>query len=231
MKTIGILGGMGPRVTVEFESRLLEKIEGSDQVLPTIVGINDGGIPDRSSFLLGKGTSPVPRLVQNLNKLKQLRPDFICLPCNSACAPAILSRVQLYSEIPIIDLPVEVVRLMKNQGLNQVMLLATEGLVASGRYQELCHAENIECFTPVASIQAAVSQIIMNVKAGRPESVVGQIKTVRKFVASSNCQAVILGCTELPMVASQLVPASLTAIDTLDALVEATLSRLKTQGD
>src|SRR6266542_21450 len=108
LPTIGILGGMGPRATVQFEQLLLDRLPGTDQQLPTIISVNDGAIPDRSAYLLGKGLDPVFRLQHNLEMLEQMDARIVAIPCNTACAPRIFNRLRTAVNTKLVNLPAEV---------------------------------------------------------------------------------------------------------------------------
>ena len=102
---IGILGGMGPRATVEFERRLVNLFAGNDQAIPPIVSINDGSIPDRTQFLLGEGADPHEKLAAAAKRLLACGATIICMPCNTAHAEPILGRLQARLDLPLVHMP------------------------------------------------------------------------------------------------------------------------------
>ena len=221
--TIGILGGMGPRATVQFEHMLLERLTGGDQELPTIVAINDGSIPDRSAFLVGSGSDPLPRMQRNLTMLELLDADIICIPCNTACAPAIFNRLNPASS-SIINLPEEVGRALQSSNAKRAFVLGTQGTIALGTYQNVCASVDVSYVTPTARVQRLVTQIIAAVKQNDMSRARDIASHVVVAIAESGCDTVILGCTELPLVKAQLVPPSCAAIDTLAVLADACVS-------
>lgn len=222
MKTIGILGGMGPRVTALFEQMLLDRLSGNDQQLPTIITINDGSIPDRSQFLLGRGPDPRPRLQRNLTLLEQMGAEIICVPCNSASVPQILGNLQVQnSGTKVLNLPQLVVAELQNREVERVCLLATEGTTHSQTYQQLCAAADIDCVVPSAAVRSQVSDVITAVKYGVLPVARSRARVAARALCLLNCQAIILGCTELPLVAEQLVPPNMQPLDTLAVLADA----------
>ncbi|HVX23890.1 MAG TPA: amino acid racemase [Candidatus Saccharimonadales bacterium] len=217
---IGILGGMGPRATVQFEARLLDALEGSDQDLPTIMTINDGSIPDRSDFLLGQGADPVPHLQRNVDTLEAFGVNVICLPCNTACMPGIAGRLKFTRSV-LIDLPQAVVANAASRGIQSVALLATKGTVASGRYQQLCQAAGMQCEVPSPQLRREVDAVIAAAKAGHWLQARQYTRRARRLLEALDCDAVILGCTELPALARELVPAKCLIVDSSLVLAEA----------
>ncbi|HLC91975.1 MAG TPA: amino acid racemase [Candidatus Saccharimonadales bacterium] len=224
---IGILGGMGPRATVKFEDILLDKLPGTDQELPTIITINDGSTPDRSSFLLGKGADPVPVQQKNLDLLEQAGATIICIPCNTSCAPAIFDRLKAHTSLPIINLPDEVSKQIKNMSLEAVFLLATEGTVKSDVYQNVCAANAIRCIEPDNNTQELATKVISAVKNNDMITARAAASKIKPLIERSGAKGVILGCAELPLVVDELVPSDCTPIDTLDVLAQATAAYVK----
>ena len=226
MSTIGILGGMGPRATVAFEALLLERLPGTDQALPTMVTINDGGIPDRTKYLLGAGPDPVPRIQKNLRALERLGADIVALPCNTACAPQIFDRLQPGS-CELLNLPKLVTEFMAQAGYRKVYILATEGTVAARVYQDLCLQQGLGCEVPAKSTQTFANTMIKSVKRGRMQQARYYGRRLAERIADTNCDAVILGCTELPLVAEVLATADRQLVNTLEVLADACVTKFQ----
>ena len=69
---LGVLGGMGPLATLDFQHKLLDATPAqSDQHhLPSVVW-NVPQIADRQKALAGIGPSPLPQLLEGIKKLNQ----------------------------------------------------------------------------------------------------------------------------------------------------------------
>lgn len=215
---IGILGGMGPRATIEFEQRLIERLEGNDQALPVIVTINDGTIPDRSSYLTGNGTDPFPQLLQRALQLQSVGAEIIAMPCNSASATQILSRLQAFISIPILNLPKLTAMKIADTDAQQLLLLATEGMVRSHTYQDILTGYGVEVKVPSRSQQIDVDRLIARIKS--KAFIDDDTRKLRECLVQAGCDGVILGCTELPLVKKGLLPSGIISFDTLDILAE-----------
>ena len=66
MKTIGIMGGMGPMATVDLMQKVIvaTKAIKDQEHIHTVID-NNTNIPDRSECIFGKGPSPVPEMVKS----------------------------------------------------------------------------------------------------------------------------------------------------------------------
>ena len=222
MKTIiGILGGMGPRATVAFEQLLLDRLPGSDQDLPTIFTINDGSIPDRSKYLLDAGPDPLPRMIRNAQVLENAGSTFICVPCNTACAPEIFDRLRCSVNIPVLSLIEEVGHYVCSTTNGPCYVLATEGTIRVRSFQNMLEQNNIRAITPPRAIQATIDALIRAIKQNDTLTINILSVCVKTAIQKSGCQTVILGCTELPLIKNLLVPTDIVAVDTLEVLAAA----------
>ena len=133
LKTIGIMGGMGPAATVDLMSRIISMTDASadQEHIPMIVDSNTR-IPDRTEAILGRGESPVPEMLASAKRLEAAGADFIVIACHAAhyYVPEIKDKIG----IPVIDMPEETAKLLKMNGVNRAAVLATDGTVRSGLY-------------------------------------------------------------------------------------------------
>jgi aspartate racemase len=218
MKTIGILGGMGPRATVMFEQLLVDRFFGSDQQVPTIITINDGSIPDRSEFLIANGPDPTARMQHNLRCLEAMGAEVIAIPCNTASMPRIFDRLE--SGAVLLNLPELVIAETKRLEVKRICLLATLGTLESETYQDLCREMGVECITLSTSARETTMKLIVAIKAGRMVVARNLARNVKRELVMLRCDSVILACTELSLVKQELIPSSLACFDTLEILAD-----------
>ena len=71
MKTIGIMGGMGPMATVDLMQKVIvaTKAIKDQEHIHTVID-NNTNVPDRSECIFGKGPSPVPEMVKSAHRLQ-----------------------------------------------------------------------------------------------------------------------------------------------------------------
>ncbi len=215
---IGILGGMGPMATLQFEQRILGQISAAnDQEYPVVITINDGTIPDRSDYLLGRGRSPIDLLKLRLAQLELCGSTVICVPCNTAHAPAVMDELDSFARVPILHMPklvcAELSRCCKIFGL-----LATDGTVRSGVYHDLARTYGLDCHVPSVLDQKLVMRVIRSIKAG---NISGDVSTMLSSVAArlvdAGAEVIVLGCTELSLVR---LNTDVSVVDSLDVLAQ-----------
>ena len=125
LKTIGILGGMGPASTVDLMNRIISMTDAqSDQEhIPMVVDVNTN-IPDRTAAILKRGESPVPEMTASARRLEAAGADFIIIACHAAhyFVPEIKDSIS----IPILEMPEETAKLLKLKGVDKAAVLATD---------------------------------------------------------------------------------------------------------
>jgi len=204
-RTIGILGGMGPESTAAFFDLVVRntRVRRDQDHVPVIV-CSLPQVPDRTEAILHGGPSPLPLLRRGLGILHRAGADFAVMPCLSAhyFYPALAAR----SPIPIVHLPEETAAEVKKRRprLKRIGLLATTGTVRSRVFHDVFEAAGIELLVPGARAQRRVMDAIYGrngIKAGTPS---GRPRRILQNVAAGlvrrGAQAVIAGCTEVPLV-------------------------------
>ena len=146
-KTLGILGGMGPLATSYFYNMIVCNTDAlTDQEHINMVILNDVLIPDRTSFILGNGVNPLPRLIEDIKKLESLEVDLIAVPCNTCTF--FYDQMQSVTNIRILNMIKDTVNKLKEDNVEKVMLLATSGTIKSGLYQKELECSSIEYVLP-----------------------------------------------------------------------------------
>ncbi|MFF4509259.1 aspartate/glutamate racemase family protein [Streptomyces sp. NPDC001401] len=199
---IGILGGMGPAATADFYAKLVAATPGTgDQDHLRTVIWSDPTIPDRTEALLGGGPDPTPWLLHGGRVLREAGATVIAIPCNTA--HAFVPRIAGHVGLPIVHMIGETARHLTalRPRIHTVGLLATTGTVRAGLYQERLESVGIRLVLPDAAAQdAEVMAAIHAVKAGtRDDTATALLARAAHRLTEQGAQAVIAGCTEIPL--------------------------------
>ena len=85
LKTIGVLGGMGPEATAYFFGLIARNTRVSrDQDHIPVVVCSLPQVPDRTEAILHGGPSPLPLLIRGVEALRRAGADFAVMPCVTA---------------------------------------------------------------------------------------------------------------------------------------------------
>ena len=205
LKTIGVLGGMGPEAGACFFEQLAKAcLAERDQDHPPVVLFSLPQIPDRTEAILKDGPSPGPAIRRGLRVLAKAGADFAVISCISA--HYFLPRLAPRSPLPILDLieaTLAEVRALEPRP-EAVGLLATSGTVRSGLVTARFEAAGLRVIVPPARGQARVMTAIYGkngikagITAGPPREA---LLEAAGELARAGAQAVLAGCTEVPLV-------------------------------
>lgn len=203
-KVIGILGGMGPEATADLFLKIIRLTPASrDQDHIRVIIDSNPKIPDRTAYILGKGEDPFPALLETALNLKKAGVNFIIMPCNTA--HYFLERLEKETGLPfisIVDAAVEELKI-KIASPAKVGILATDGTIKAEIYHKGLKREGFIPVVPSDEKQKVVMKCIYEgVKAGKISEAREWIKEPLKELANLGVKAMILGCTELPILVS-----------------------------
>ncbi|MBQ7578519.1 MAG: amino acid racemase [Synergistaceae bacterium] len=199
VKTLGVLGGMGPAACAEF-LRILAKDSPAknDSQHPKIIMLSDPETPDRSDGLMGLGPDPEPVIRKNLFKLAEWGADLLAVPCNTA--HYFIDRFRKDLPVPLIHIVESTVEAARelSQG-NCSWLLATDGTIKSLIYQTCAEKLNYHFLRPSREQQNNIQSCIRLVKAGDLHTAGELLRdTVNQLWRERNVP-VTMGCTEIPL--------------------------------
>ena len=139
-------------------------------------------------------------MLASANKLAAIGADFLVCPDNTIhqALPHVLPR----SPRPWLHIAEEVAAHAAERGFRRLGITGTRWLVDSGVYPEKLTARGIAFVRPSAAERDEVNRIIMDeLVCGifRPEAV-ACLQRVVAGLKAQGCDAVVLGCTEIPLV-------------------------------
>lgn len=189
---------MGPDATVDFMSRVIEltPAEKDQDHIPMIVDHNPM-VPNRQAAILEGGESPGPLLAGMARRLQDAGADFLVIVCNSAHAfTADLEAATTIPLLSIIDVTADAC-----EAYDAVAVLATDGCIASGIYQQALDKRGVRTVLPDADELTELMRLINAIKAGdQGGDVASGMQAVARAQVAKGAQAIIAGCTEIPLV-------------------------------
>ena len=229
MRKLGIIGGMGPESTAEYYLRITQGVSArlGGAFFP------DMTIESRSCYEVvrmideGRLDDLVEYLLDAVRVLHGAGCEVAAIGCNTG--HIVFDQVQAASPIPLVSIVDATRDAVLAQGSRRPMLLGTWATMKQPFFKSALAKAGLAVLTPGDDAARWLSDVIYNeLQDGTVRD-----KTVRAFgqlVASGvehGADSVILGCTELPMLAEGL-ELSVPVVDTLqvhvDALVAAVLS-------
>ncbi len=231
-RAIGIVGGVGPYAGLDLNQKIFAStpvVREQDHLEVYLLSC-PSLIEDRTEYLLHPEATVNPgyAIFEVMEKLSAIGARVIGIPCNTShCAP-ILDVVE--EKMAASRLPVTFVHMIREAALfirtvypsvARAGLLATRGTYHSGIYPEVFARESgIEVIVPGPQSQARVHSAIYDAAYGikyhpnpiLPEAL-GALSEVSEELIHAGAQAVIMGCTEIPLAMGR-IKLSVPRIDT-----------------
>lgn len=236
---IGVLGGLGPYAGLDLVRAVFDETEATrDQDhLPVALLSYPGRIPDRSTWIAAPETapSPLPAMLTVLRRLDDAGASVAGIPCNTAHAPVLFDalRDHLLADgrelrlLHIVDAIVERIAEIAPDA-RRVGVLATDSSIQNRLHQIGLEAAGLEAVVPDAEHQAAVHATIfdgtwgLKAQSARPTDRARQILLdATEHLVAMGADAVILGCTELPLAVPEAAHAGVPLVNSTRALARA----------
>ncbi len=214
--TIGVVGGMGPYAGLDLTRKIFDETwaDADGEHLPVALLSFPHGIADRSEYILGRSTvNPAQAIFEVVLELARLEVSVVGMPCNTAHAPQIFGEVRRLVgaaglRLQVLHMIEEVARHLIEQGQQprRLGLLATRGTYAANTYQAVLEPLGFEVIIPDEAGQERVHAAIYDPGYGiktfsNPVSETAQreLQSVAQDLRRSGAEAIIAGCTEVPL--------------------------------
>lgn len=215
-KIIGIVGGAGPFAGLDLQVKILNQtIARQDQDYLTIINLSQPNqLPDRTDFLLGKtAVNPAHAIFNQLQILERAGTAVAAIPCNTAHAPVIFDEViaQLNgagSRLQFLHMIQETAQYLRQYypEIKRIGVLSTTGTYRARIYPELLEPAGFEVLVPDGVVQeTAVHPAIYHPHYGikvhgkaTPQARNWLLQGTQNL-QQQGAEAIILGCTEIPL--------------------------------
>ncbi|MDD5147025.1 MAG: amino acid racemase [Candidatus Daviesbacteria bacterium] len=200
-KKIGIIGGVGPQSTDFIYERIIQfsqsKYGAKDNAdYPRLV-IESVPVPD---FISNKDHIEVAKemLIDAAKSLSSAGATRLCIGSNTV--HILLEELRIQTEVPFISMIELVANKCINSGFKKVGILGTPVLMQSNLYTKQLQKNDIEVIAPSEEQLKIVEEIIRHILAGsKSEDQKKAYIDVLNDLFSKGAEAIILGCTELPL--------------------------------
>ncbi len=214
-RCIGIVGGMGPEAGVALSSKVIAETDSSSDSghLPQILFSFPSLTPDRTAFITGEiKNNPGYIIADLIERLERAGATIAAIACNSAHAPQIFDLARrLMAEkglkIELLHIIDETAHYLKERwpDISKVGILSTTGTYVTRLYDRL-NSHEIETIWLSPKHQERLHSLIyhqdrgIKARAGRlGEEHREQLVQFMEIVAKKGAEAIVLGCTELPL--------------------------------
>lgn len=227
MKTVGIIGGLGPETTSEFYLDLVFSCQKKDKTARPPIIISSVPLPyqiEEEAILTGKGIERlIPYLTKEAQRLEKAGADFIVMPCNSL--HVFIKEIRNAVSVPVLSIVEETVKFLKQNNMHKVGIVSTSATIKNKLYENAFSENNIGYVAPNELEQAKMGKFILNLVTGRQENRDREelISIINDF-EGRGLDCVILACTDLQL----LIPShpTLKIYDTMKIFADATVREI-----
>lgn len=198
----GIIGGVGPASTLDYYNDIINGYRAitKDNSYPE-VAIYSVDMTKMLSFLdVQDYKGLVQFLAEYIQKLKNAGADFAAIASNTP--HIVYDELVEVSPLPLVSIVESTCLYAKEKDYKKVLILGTKFTMKSSLYTSAFEKYGIEAVTPnEAGIEKVHSLIFPKLEEGIvvPEDKEQMIALANKLCAEQQIDAVVLGCTEIPL--------------------------------
>jgi aspartate racemase len=228
MKTLGIIGGVGPESTVDYYKQIIAEYRERkrDGSYPLMI-INSVDLQKMVSFLEAKDLEQLAStIVLEVEKLARAGADFGLLSSNTP--HIVFDEVSARCSIPLISIVEETCKMAKALGLKRLGLFGSRFTMQGSFFQKVFSREGILLLVPGPEEQTYIHERYMGelVKGVfLPETRAGMLRIAERLKQEEGIEGLILGGTELPLLLRD-VATEIPFLDTTRIHVKAAVSQL-----
>jgi len=228
---VGILGGMGPRATVDLFQKLVEATparQDRDHIPVLVYSVPQ--IPDRTAAILKGGPSPLEDMCRGVRTLEGAGASLIAIACNTA--HYWYDEMQRKAYVPLLHIVDAVLEELRSDIPPDaaIGILGTSGTIRSAIYDRMLKKKGYGCIVPFPDTQSLIDNSIALVKAGRTGEARADFLRGAEHLIERGARAVVLACSEIPL-AVRDGDLNVPAIDATAALARQCVRRVSILGE
>lgn len=227
MKTVGIIGGLGPETTAKFYLEIISScIKINKNERPPIL-IWNVPIPlkiEEELIINNIGEEKyLPFLIKGAINLEKAGADFLVMPCNTM--HIFIEEIRSAVRIPVLSIVDETIEVINKMKVSKVGVLSTLATIDKRLFKDKLNNINVKEIIPNKNDQAILDKtilnLVLNIKNSEDKNLVNRIikKIIKKGITK-----IILACTDLQLVVRNRSDVEI--LDTMKILAEATVQKL-----
>ncbi len=229
MKTVGIIGGIGPESTIEYYRMIIASYreEIRDGSYPSII-INSIDLKKMLTLIeANKFTKVIEYLIDEMQRLARAGADFGLLAANTP--HVVFDELRRQSPLPLLSIVEATYEAAKDLGLKKLGLFGTRFTMQGRFYPEAFSREGIQLVVPVEDEQDYIHDKYMNELIKGiilPETRERLFTIVDRMRERGGIEGLILGGTELPLILRDDMSRGIPFLDTTQIHVKAIVAQL-----
>lgn len=221
-RTIGIIGGAGPRATAYAATRLVElcqryynAVDDADFPQWLVSSIPSFGL---NSCGCESARSSKAQLIKALRGMESAGVEVAIIACNTL--HQFQNEVEKGLNLRIVSLPDCGAKAVARSGIKRVAVLCSEESERLQLHHSLLRRYGVETVKLPPTLRRQTTRLIERVMAGAPSTTLSSdFNKLCAGAEEAGAEAILLGCTELSCI-NQYLPHSVPVVDCLNASLE-----------
>ena len=231
MKTLGIIGGLGPESTLDYYQRVIAlfRERTGNRHYPEFVIVSVDLRKGLDFMDANDLTGMANYLLEGIDKLARAGADFGIISANTP--HIVFDEVAPGSPIPLISIVEATCAAAKAQNLKRLALFGTRYTMSANFYPKVFTREDIELLMPSADDQDYIHEkYFSELVPGKflTDTRAGLLSIVDRMKAKDGIEGVILAGTELPLILRDPIHNGIPFLDTTKIHVEAAVAHMLT---
>ncbi|WP_265836256.1 aspartate/glutamate racemase family protein [Pedobacter sp. MR22-3] len=246
-KVIGIVGGMGPQSGLTLFNHILNltKAKYDQEHFSVVLMSFPKHIEDRTSFLDGLTiVNPAINIVHIIHKLESAGAKVVGMACNTSYVPGIYDVIltelgKKGSKIKLLHMPIETCKYIIDncKSARTIGVMNTNGSYKSNLYNNLLSQHAFNVITPDVDFQnEVIHKLIYDSNIGlkaNPNFITEDAKVLYwkaiAYFKDRKADVIILGCTELSVLAADDFADDIIIIDSMLILAKALIKEVTSE--
>lgn len=226
MKTVGIIGGLGPETSAKFQLEIISSCLKTKRQRPPILSWN---VPlplkiEEDLIIRNFGEKRyLPILIEAARILEKAGADFLVMPCNTM--HIFIEEIRKAVNIPVLSIVDETLLMIHKKRVKKIGILSTSTTLSKDLFQSKLNRIGVKVITPHNKQQKRIDKVIHNLVMGKQNSkdqiVIDQIL---KDLENKGAKNIILACTDLQLIIQERPRMKI--LDTMHILAEATTKEI-----
>lgn len=203
MKTIGLVGGLGPEATLDYYQRIIAGARDVDDALnvPEVI-IYSVNLREALTIVEAKELERLTEfLLAKIAALAAAGAEFAAITANTA--HLVFDEVAARSPLPLISIVEACCTAAQQRGLKRGGLMGTRFTMQADFFQRPFRRQGIELLVPTAEEQDLIHhKLFSEIELGiiRDDTREALLAIIRQMIERDNIDFLVLGCTELPLI-------------------------------
>ena len=206
MKTIGMIGGIGPESTVDYYKEIIAAFQTrySDLAYPEII-VYSVNMNELLKFVETKNWHELSEwLLEKIFSLHRAGAEFAAIASNTP--HIVFDEIKIKSPIPLLSIVEATCKKAQEMGLKNVGLIGTKLTMEAEFYKKPFISKGISVVVPSEEEQQLIHhKLFSEIELGifKDSTRKELLSIAKRMVGEEGIDSLILGCTELPLILTE----------------------------